>query len=155
MFFSVSATGDKSNIDGRVTGPIPEWRLVPYDNNLAQRNVTPVSAVGGSHIGDILAKLPFIVRNPFSKAAKITLVHTLPPVLNEAKWELRYVSAGAGEFSLHPGEQKEVKMSMIAGKELTAKILATIKQPAPIVISAYADGILIGGMTFNIDPNMK
>jgi hypothetical protein len=155
MFFSVSATGDKSNIDGRVTGPIPEWRLVPYDNNLAQRNVTPVSSGAVLHLGDILAKLPFIVRNPFSKAAKITLVHTLPAVLRDAKWDLRYVSAGAGEFSLHPGEQKEVKMSIMPGKELSAKVLATIKQPAPIVVSAYADGILIGGMTFSIDPDMK
>jgi len=43
IFFSVSALGDASNIDGRITGQIPEWRLVPNDNNIAQRNVTPVA----------------------------------------------------------------------------------------------------------------
>ena len=42
MFFSVYATGDPSNIDGRITSSIPEWRLVPHDNNIAQRNVSPV-----------------------------------------------------------------------------------------------------------------
>jgi hypothetical protein len=42
MFFSVSANGDASNIDGAVTGPIPAWRLVPHDNNIAQRDVHPV-----------------------------------------------------------------------------------------------------------------
>ena len=44
MFFTVSATGDPCNIDGRVVGPIPEWRLVPHDNNIGQRNVAPVAS---------------------------------------------------------------------------------------------------------------
>ena len=43
MFFSVSAKGDAGNIDGHVVGPIPEWRLVPHDNNIGQRNVHPVN----------------------------------------------------------------------------------------------------------------
>jgi hypothetical protein len=33
---SASATGDISNAE-TVNGPIPHWRLVPFDNNLAQR----------------------------------------------------------------------------------------------------------------------
>jgi hypothetical protein len=41
MAFTVSAKGDPCNIDGRVTGPIPAWRLVPHDNNIGQRNVYP------------------------------------------------------------------------------------------------------------------
>jgi hypothetical protein len=45
ILFSVSAMGDASNIDGRITGAIPDWRLVPHDNNLGQRNVRPVHAV--------------------------------------------------------------------------------------------------------------
>lgn len=43
LLFSVSAAGDPSNIDGRVVGPIPNWRLIPHDNNLAQRRVSVVS----------------------------------------------------------------------------------------------------------------
>jgi zinc metalloprotease ZmpB len=45
MLYSVSATGDASNIDGRINGAIPDWRLVPHDNNLGQRNVRPTHAV--------------------------------------------------------------------------------------------------------------
>jgi hypothetical protein len=29
-------------------GPIPHWRLVPFDNNIAQRNVAPVPGGGGA-----------------------------------------------------------------------------------------------------------
>ena len=43
MFFSVYGKGDAGNIDGHVVGPIPEWRLVPHDNNIGQRNVHPVN----------------------------------------------------------------------------------------------------------------
>lgn len=40
LLFSVSALGDPSNIDGRVTGSIGAERLVLNDNNLAVRRVT-------------------------------------------------------------------------------------------------------------------
>ena len=36
---SASATGDASNAD-TVNGPLPHWRLVPFDNNISQRDVT-------------------------------------------------------------------------------------------------------------------
>lgn len=38
LLASASATGDPSNAD-TITGPIENWRLVPFDNNLAQRDV--------------------------------------------------------------------------------------------------------------------
>jgi hypothetical protein len=43
---SVSAAGDVSNAE-TVNGPIAHWRLVPFDNNLAQRTMTcpPTAAV--------------------------------------------------------------------------------------------------------------
>jgi len=39
LLASASATGDASNAD-TVNGPLQHWRLVPFDNNVAQRNVT-------------------------------------------------------------------------------------------------------------------
>jgi len=46
MFMEVTADGDFSNIDARTfypcaTGPTPAAQLIPFDNNLAQRNVAP------------------------------------------------------------------------------------------------------------------
>jgi zinc metalloprotease ZmpB len=43
LLASASATGDPSNAD-TVNGPLVHWRLVPFDNNLAQRDLTPVAA---------------------------------------------------------------------------------------------------------------
>jgi hypothetical protein len=43
LLASASATGDASNAD-TITGPIENWRLVPFDNNLAQRDVTVETA---------------------------------------------------------------------------------------------------------------
>lgn len=43
LLASASATGDPSNAD-TVTGPIEHWRLIPFDNNVAQRNMSVVAA---------------------------------------------------------------------------------------------------------------
>lgn len=43
LLASVSAAGDLSNAD-TVNGALPHWRLVPFDNNLAQRNMTAAAA---------------------------------------------------------------------------------------------------------------
>jgi zinc metalloprotease ZmpB len=52
MLMIASADGDLPNTDPSTylpcaTGPTPHWRLVPFDNNIGQRNVTPVIADGG------------------------------------------------------------------------------------------------------------
>lgn len=51
ILMEVSADGDFSNIDPRTffpcaTGPTPESQLVPFDNNLGQRNVAPIAGSG-------------------------------------------------------------------------------------------------------------
>ncbi|MCY7376636.1 MAG: hypothetical protein LH472_11805 [Pyrinomonadaceae bacterium] len=48
IFMEVSADGDFSNIDRRTfypcaNGSTADWQLIPFDNNLAQRNVAPVA----------------------------------------------------------------------------------------------------------------
>ena len=43
LLASASATGDASNVD-TITGPISHWRLIPNDNNLAERDVTVETA---------------------------------------------------------------------------------------------------------------
>jgi hypothetical protein len=41
MLMVASAPGDPSNIDNLTKrDSIPNWRLVPHDNNIGQRNVT-------------------------------------------------------------------------------------------------------------------
>jgi hypothetical protein len=156
MFFSVSANDDPSNIDGRITGEIPEWRLVPYDNNIAQRNVAPVPGGGGINgLVEAFENRPFWVNNPFSREAKIALKPVLPKLLQKGGWKLNFITPGKNVFSMQSRESKIVRMQMKPG-EIFPKELATIsKKDVFITVYAYADGILIGGMTYKIDPKLK
>jgi hypothetical protein len=43
LLASAAATGDASNAD-TISGPIEHWRLIPNDNNVAQRNITAQTA---------------------------------------------------------------------------------------------------------------
>jgi len=52
LLASASATGDASNAD-TVSGPIANWRLVPFDNNLAQRDVTAETADPCEQMGQL------------------------------------------------------------------------------------------------------
>lgn len=49
LLMIASSSGDPSNVDAFGAGEsIPEWRLVPHDNNIGQRNVHPVPAAAGA-----------------------------------------------------------------------------------------------------------
>jgi zinc metalloprotease ZmpB len=52
LLASASATGDASNAD-TITGSIANWRLVPNDNNLAQRDVTAETADPCEQMGEL------------------------------------------------------------------------------------------------------
>ncbi len=159
MFFSVSAAGnpfvtatqDHSNIDGRVTGPIPEWRLVPHDNNIGQRNVEPVASSFRGLIASFMNH-PFWIRNTFSREVPVEISIDLPAVLLRNQWKLVVVSGGGQSFFLKEGERKKVSLKMIAGKDFNIKEEAGNQQ---IEITVRQDGILVGGMNYYIDPLME
>jgi zinc metalloprotease ZmpB len=52
LLASASATGDASNAD-TISGPIAHWRLIPFDNNLGQRDVTGQTADPCQQMGDL------------------------------------------------------------------------------------------------------
>jgi hypothetical protein len=52
LLASASATGDASNAD-TIVGSIAHWRLIPFDNNLAQRDVTAQTANPCEQMGDL------------------------------------------------------------------------------------------------------
>ena len=152
MFFSVAANGDASNIDGRITGSIPEWRLVPHDNNIGQRNVHPV-AMSLSRAD--LARRWFWLRNPFERNVKVVLKATLPPFLRERGWTLDFVSAGAASFGMAAGAKREVVFAMSGGQPLDRSMVPGDRAARTFVISAEADGIPLGGMSYEVDPDFK
>jgi hypothetical protein len=156
MFFSVAATGDASNIDGRITASIPEWRLVPHDNNIGQRNVSPVEGGSGAPgLRESFAGRKFWVKNTFEHKAEIRLVPEFPKFLGELGWQLDFAGIERGQFTLGGGERREVELSIKPGQDFSKKTVLDNAKDNFIVITAFADDIIIGGMTYHVDPDYK
>ncbi|MEU9117364.1 hypothetical protein AB0D04_37895 [Streptomyces sp. NPDC048483] len=161
MFMEVSADGDLSNIDARTffpcaAGPTPEWRLVPFDNNIAQRNVAPVP--GGGGLRGLLAGFvgrTFVVRNPFDRPVRTVVTSELPPFLTDRGWLIR-VGGREAEATLHlaPGAERRVSVSLLPGQDFTREEILQTREERSIRVSAAADGIALGGMTYRLDPDL-
>lgn len=132
LLMIASAPGDGSNVDSFTAGEvIEEWRLVPNDNNIGLRNV---NLVPGSASGLLRAfeGVGFWVRDPDVMVA----VH-LPEFLATAGWELL--------VDVQP--DAHVRLRLTAGGPFTP-------QAGDIRIEARADGNLVGGMTYRLDPDL-
>jgi hypothetical protein len=154
LLMVASADGDPSNID--VFGPgesIPEWRLVPHDNNIGQRNVHPVPGAGGvAGIMGVLDGRRFTVRNPFDRRVRVVITAELPPVLGRKHWRIAFANPGGSAFSLAPGQAREVRVAVTPGAEVSqADVMAAADRD--VVMYVEADGILIGGMSYRLDPD--
>jgi hypothetical protein len=160
MFMIVSAKADPSNVSNFSAGEtIPEWRLVPHDNNIGQRNVTPVPFHNHKQWMQAVAKLRFTLKNPRRRAARMLLAPTLPRALTKRGWKLELLS-GKGEpikrgtLKLSTGESRQIAMRLVPGEPFTAAEVAKWRD-AVIRIEGYANGILIGGMTYPIAAERK
>ncbi|HJX44078.1 MAG TPA: hypothetical protein VJ352_10415 [Geodermatophilus sp.] len=160
MFMEVSAPGDRSNTDPATflpcaAGPTPEWRLVPFDNNLAQRNVCPVA--GGGDVRGLLSSFvrrSFTVYNRLGQPVRTTVTATLPALLSERGWEIQ-VGRRRDEaaFGLAPGAERSVPVSLRPGRRFSAEDVVTADDRA-IRVVAVADGVVVGGMTYLLDPQL-
>jgi hypothetical protein len=155
MFFSVSAMGDAGNIDGHVVGPIPEWRLVPHDNNIGQRNVHPVAPFfQGDKVTLNLEALPFWIRNRSHKAVAVTAEVRLPAWLDKLGWKLE-IPEVTKRLVVKPDTLAKVALATAkAGKPFAAADLAK-QRDRDIVVTVLQDGIAVGGMTFQLAPPAK
>ena len=154
MLMIVSSDADGSNIDNFGVGDtIPEWRLVPHDNNIGQRNVAPVPGGGGLRaLNAAFNPKRFLVRNPNNKVSSFELEYKLPKILLDKGWRMTFDNPGGNRFTLAAGGTQEIFLRLHAGADFTAQeIDATDNQ---IVVVTEADGILIGGMNYEIDPNL-
>lgn len=153
LLMIASADGDRSNVDavgGTVTGSIPHWRLVPHDNNIAQRNVAPVRGLGRIEgVASSLAGLGFALANTGRVKVDVRLEVTLSPILVRLGWHA--AAEGLKErFTLGPRKELEVRLAVDPGKELTAEILERYRPRVDVTV--FFDGTLVGGMTFPIEP---
>jgi hypothetical protein len=157
MFMVASADGDASNIDNFTAGDsIPDWRLVPNDNNIGQRNVYPVAGATGKRLLGEFDRMSFQLKNPCNRRARMTVKATLPPFLDERSWRIAFGNAGANAIALEPGRGggRDVVMRLLSGRNFTAADVRKVKDRI-IEIEAYADGILVGGMSYPLEYEPK
>jgi len=161
LLAAVSADGDLSNIDPAsglpsATGPSPHWHLVPFDNNIAQRNVAPVPGGGGaSGLAEAFRHRRFWARNPYKRSVRYKLDVAMPDFLRRRGWELQFHNPGGASFTLGPRDNREIILSLTPGQEFTPADVAAAGRAAVIDIHALIDDILIGGMSYAIDPKLK
>ena len=150
------AKGDPSNISNMSAGDsIPEWRLVPYDNNIGQRNIFPAGSLSGAK--DVAASMDGLeiqVKNPHNVAARMIVKAVLPKFMVKAGWKMSFANPGAGAFTLKPGGAKTVVLQLDPGEEFGVENVREAKE-AMIHIETFANGILVGGMSYELDPQLK
>lgn len=121
LLMIVSAPADPSVVDpvpgGTVAGSsIPHWRLVPVDNNIAQRNVAPVSGMRSDLLVSSLADRVFWMTNPHTKttiqSVVVSIELKLPPLLTKLGWHVDVKGVKTPRFTLNAAQ--EVRVELIA-----------------------------------------
>jgi hypothetical protein len=111
--------------------------LVPFDNNIAQRNLTPTPAKQG-------AKRGFVIRNPYAerKIVELRFDSTLP-----AGWVWEFPPGSSIELGPRERRWVEVNINQGEGREVN-----DFGQPYQLSITGLIDNAVIGGMTFYLAP---
>jgi zinc metalloprotease ZmpB len=152
MIMVVTAPGDVSNIiHFDRDKSIPEWRLVPHDNNIGLRSVFSVERSGSETPRAAFDGLRLHVKNPHRTRAHMVIKPTLPPLLAERGWQLKFIGQGGGTFSLPPSAGRDVVMRLKAGKKLAARQIKNARS-RKIHVRVFADDILVGGTSFALAP---
>jgi zinc metalloprotease ZmpB len=159
MFMSVTLGADRANNDpltglASAKGPTPAWRLVPSDNNIAMRALIPVpGGAGRCALEAAFCNRKFWAHNPFAKTARMEVRAVLPPVLASRGWAMHFNNPGGGAFSLGPRDAREIRPVLLSGRDFSVAELVDAG-PATIVVLVLADGLVVGGLSFAIDPAM-
>lgn len=151
----VSSDEDASNADKFTAGEqIAEWRLVPNDNNIGQRNVFPTPGGGGeAGLMKGLNGCRFWLGNPNPRVANMSLTVKLPEVLARLGWKITLQGAEKGTVRMKPREKRELIIEIQPGRDFGRDAIEKAAD-RDIKVLAFADGALIGGMTYRLDPTI-
>jgi hypothetical protein len=151
-----SVPGDPSNVDNLSPGEtIAEWRLVPNDNNIGQRNVTVVPGGGGRR--GLMAGLHrhvFLAANPSRTRATMQVRVELPELLRDGDWQFGFEEVTRDGFVLEPGGKRLLRIELSPGRDFTAEDVSRAKDRS-ITVTLLADGLVLGGMTYDLDPELR
>jgi len=150
-----STAGDASNVS-HFTGSesIEEWRLVPNDNNVGQRNVTiQPGGAGPEALVSSMRDAVFVAGNNLKRTAIMQLEVRMPSVLADKGWSLDLGDA-ADRFRLKPGEKRTVRLRLVPGDSFTADDLRAAGDQS-ITVVLRADGMELGGVHYAVDPDLR
>jgi hypothetical protein len=152
----VTAEGDPSNVDNLEPGQtIQEWRLVPHDNNVGQRNVPLLpGGEGGEALKAALDGAFFFAGNNFNKPAQMELRVDVPKIMAAKGWRLLFTGIEDNKFWLRAGEKRRIELNLVKGAEFTADEIRRTG-PTTFTVHLYANGMLIGGMSYCVHPDIK
>jgi hypothetical protein len=151
----VEADGDPSNINNLEAGQtIQEWRLVPHDNNVGQRNVQLVPGGGGEQaLMSALHGVQFFAGNNFNRPADMRVTVHIPKVLAAKGWQLQFEGIPDAEFQLKAGERRPISLRPVPGADFSAEEIRA-GGDRDITVYLHGNGMLMGGMTYHVDPDM-
>ena len=149
-----SVAGDPSNIDNFTgTESIQEWRLVPHDNNVGQRNVTVLPGAGPEALFASLNGAFFMAGNNLNRRAVMELRVEMPKVLAVKGWLLQFDGIADNKFPLKAGEKRRIQLMLKQGSDFSKSDIEAAADRM-INVSLLANGILLGGMSYDVDPNL-
>lgn len=155
MLMILSSNQDPANVDNLTSGEVmQEWRLVPNDNNIAQRNVVVVPCTEAADLQDAFKAVSFWVGNPNNVVSKMRLDSHLPGVLVQKGWKLAFKDVEKCGFKLKSGRKREIFLELQAGEDFTAAEIEA-SGPKDIVVFVSADDNLVGGMTYRLNPAIR
>jgi hypothetical protein len=70
-------------------------------------------------------------------------------------WQVVFLNPGGGSFTLSARGSRKIHIGLKAGGEFTAADVSAAGTQARIVVSAKINGYIFGGITYQLDPNMK
>lgn len=175
-----SADGDAGN-DATVAGTISPAHFIPFDNNIAQRNIQPVLFYRWQELLKHLRRLSFIVTNPYDKPVNVSFGAVLPEFMQKKRLWVFFMNPGGHKFILGPHAQRRVVFSITGQppipKKRPWKPLAVfnkpgVKSPEDLIadfdaanpdspglsngfkfrIITHMNGQNVGGMTYRVIP---
>ncbi|MBS1777373.1 MAG: hypothetical protein JSS64_13950 [Bacteroidetes bacterium] len=156
LLFTVEALGDVPHTWYPIPNTvIPDWHLVPSDNNIAQRNLNLLAGYLGSiDVAQAADASGFLVRNPYEDPIGVDLEIHLPQLLRNNGWSLSFDTSNHIDLEGFDREGVPVKITLSGGHSFTREDIQNTDD-RDIVITMISEKGIIGGLTYRIDPDLR
>jgi hypothetical protein len=100
-----------------------------------------------------LDQISFFAGNPNPRQAVMELEVKLPSLLAKRGWRLRFRDLPTSRFTLEAQTRREIFIELHPGGDFEPADVATTTD-RDVRIELLADGAMVGGMTYRLDPDL-